>query len=43
MKKGKKSEIKKLKVKTHKNMLLVKSDSEEDKKKLTFYIDYIEL
>ena len=32
MKKGKKSEIKKLRVKTHKNLLLVKGNSEEDKK-----------
>ena len=34
MRKDKKSEIKKLKVKTHKNLLLVKGNTEEDKKKL---------
>ena len=41
MKKGKKSEIKKLRVKTHKNLLLVKSDSEEDKKKLEIIRDIL--
>ncbi|WP_295159061.1 class I SAM-dependent methyltransferase [uncultured Brachyspira sp.] len=41
MKKGKKSEIKKLRVKTHKNLLLVKNDSEEDKKKLEIIRDIL--
>ena len=41
MKKGKKSEIKKLRVKKHKNLLLVKSDSEEDKKKLEIIRDIL--
>ena len=41
MKKGKKSEIKKLRVKKHKNLLLVKSDSEEDKKKLEIIKDIL--
>ena len=41
MKKGKKSEIKKLRVKTHKNLLLVKGSSEEDNKKLEIIRDIL--
>lgn len=41
MKNNKKSEIKKLKLKTHKKLLLVKTDSEEDKKKLEIIRDIL--